>query len=199
MAQQVLTANAADARTSVTNADFATARAATTGTLQSASTNPTGIGDLLNGGNYTLHRFHMRFASTGGTGDSVDSATFSFQISGKTGANRIVHLVESSAADVVVEDDFNNVSFTSFGSVEVTGDDVFEITVNATGLNYLATNLGGTIKLALIGVGDQSDVAPTDDSLLPMYTGDEATNQKPTLTVNHTPALARNLGYAFVI
>ena len=50
MAETALTANAADARVRVVNATFATARAATTGTLQSASTNPTGMGDDFSGG-----------------------------------------------------------------------------------------------------------------------------------------------------
>ena len=116
MAQEILTANAADARILATSTVFATARGATTGTLQGASTNPTGVGADLTGSDYNLKRFFMYFVSGAPGSDVVDSATFSFECSGVTASNsKSLHLVESSAATTVVANDFNNVVFTSFG------------------------------------------------------------------------------------
>lgn len=188
MAVTSLTANAADARVRVSNTNWTTARNATSGTLQGSTVNPTGWGSDFSSPNYGINRFFMYFDASGiSATDTVDSATFTFHLSsGASGATQDIHIVESSAGTTVAAGDFDKLNFTSFGSVSVnntSGD--FVITLNSTGLTYLENNLGGNIKLAAIGGGDQSNTPPGSASFKPVNTGDDATNP-PTLEITHS-------------
>lgn len=182
----VIYSDPADARIYATDATWATARGATTGTLQAASTNPTGVGST---NEYLIRRFFMFFDSV--VDGTVSEATFSFQVSADYLSEELTfHIIESSQANPIVADDFNNVVLTSFGSVTFSTAGVKTITLNAAGIAYINTNLGSTIKLCLTDGFDVNNSTPTSSgSWCTFYTGDETTQQKPKLTLTYSTGI----------
>jgi len=187
MALETLTANIADNRiVSAASATWGDVRGATTGTAGTVTATTVGIGEGLAGTDFAIRRYFCYFTSTA-TG-TVTGATFSFEIvSGSEVANTF-HLVETTQSTPVVGDDFNNLSFTSFGSVSTAASGVKTITLNAAGIAYVNTNIGSIIKLGIIGNYDQTNVAPSvEGNYYPLfYSGDELTAQKPTLAITYT-------------
>lgn len=176
------------------NATWSTARDATTGTLQPASTEGYTMA-RLNGANYQVWRTFQNFDTSAipdtDTVSSAISSVYGLASNAPSGKHHGVY--DSTAADTVVADDFNNGGTTAYSdspyldsSFSTSGYN--DMTWNATGRG--AVSKTGNTKISLRQVeNDVANSAPSANQFLNFYNSSQAgTTNDPKLTIVHEAA-----------
>lgn len=101
-----------------------------------------------------------------------------------------LHIVEGSQSSSLVVADFDNVAFTSFGSVALASISAgsIDIALNSDGLTYLKTVSEGTAKLALILSNDLVESQPSGENEAVFVSANGGT--PPVLIVDYAPPTA---------
>lgn len=137
---------------------------------------------------YGIDRFFMYFDLSGITG-TINTATLTIQVDSKLDNNTLVVVPSTASAEPAVAADYNNLTFTNYGTVSVTSTGQKVITFNASGLSYLEGNFGSTAKLALIEQHDLNNSAPGADLFYAsiIRSGNHGTaSTRPKLDINYT-------------
>lgn len=147
---------------------WATARGASSGTDQATSFQSYAY---LSGGSYFIKRFFLQFSLTDIQPSSIPvSAKLKLYI-GSGGFQNIdsdtLYIVQGSQSDSLALADYDNLTFTSLGSVllsAITTNAYNEITLNATALAYLKTVFGAKAKFAVVMGRDFNNAAPSGEA-----------------------------------
>lgn len=183
-----------DGRVWTSNASWASARGATTGTVNDNTTSNT-VGVYFTGGlYYVLRGFYLFNTSSLPDTDTVSSATLSpcTDAEGYNDDSDSLHAVETAPASntALASGDIDSVVFTTLGSVtiaSISNNSCFDIALNATGLTKIS--LTGVTKLGMISGRDLSNTAPTGLNARNVYWAEQTgTTNDPLLTVVHAAA-----------
>lgn len=167
------------------------ARNASSGTAAQPTVASASIGASLIGGTYYALRSFLLFDTSSLTEIAdITSAILSQYDENRNGAanSDTFEAIETNPANTnnLVVDDFDNVVFTSLGSIaesSITPPEYADITLNSTGLANI--NKTGISKFGIIGGRDLSDTAPTGTNDHNFTFADDETND-PKLAVTFT-------------
>jgi hypothetical protein len=147
------------------NATYATARNATTGTVDNNGS-IVSLQTSFSGGTYFIRRVFLPIDTTSIPGSAtIDSATLYFKISNFQGNadTSSVNLVQSTQTSVssLATGDYDNIGASSGGSVSMSfsNNTTHSITLNSTGLGFI--NPGGNTLIALRSSLDLNSSTPT--------------------------------------
>lgn len=168
---------------------WATVRALGTGTPQ-PSTDPVNIyaSKLISS---SIGRGFIPFnTSTIGGGARVTAGSLVINVSNKLGADGTIHLIQTTQASGtnLLSADYDNVAFSSGGSLPITAAAKGTIVLNATALGWINTT--GTSFLGLIEDHDltNTDPDPNDYRFEINMTENATAANRPTLTLTYIPS-----------
>jgi len=168
--------------------NWAAARDGTTaGTISTSSSTADCYGEQGTSGVYSVSRIFYVFDTSALPNDcTITAATLNLYCTSANGGGITVHAVQTSQSDPtnLVVADFNNLSFTSGGSVAVTTTGAKTIDLNATGLTWI--NKTGNTLIGVIDARDQSNSSPSVGFIYDTFNMSEAASNKPSLTVTYT-------------
>jgi len=170
------------------NAVWATARNATTGTLDKVTTENQRVFSLKSG-NYYIQRGFMAFALTSIPASATITAVSLRLLEGSgTGIDTYIDL--GTQSDTLVADDYNNVTDTSYATYTGIGSPQLEnLTFNAAGIAKVQELIGSTLKLCLRDEFDHTNsavIGNENENALWKNITYATENQRPLLTVTYT-------------
>lgn len=185
-----------------TQPSWSDARDGTDATSVSNGATANDVSGVTTGGNYFVERSSMPTDTSGlTTSATIVSARQFFRNLAVTGAGDDAHMVESTISDVtvdVVDANFNDLDFTTLGSVAATSTGDKFIDLNATGLTKISKT--AYTKLMLIAGKDQSNTSPSGLDYFNIAKQANATSaHRPYLEVTYTLPGGAVVGYSFII
>lgn len=173
------------------NSNFSTARNAATGTSASPGDSNCGTRASLSAGTWFIERGFLTYDLSSIPSNAVIVSakveiyfnSVSFQDAGAAW-----HVVEGTQSSSLTTADFNNLVFTSLGTIDlgaVNQDAYNDVTLNSTGLTLVQSKFGTTLKMVHILSTDLNDTTPSGS-------GDElnvsspASGEPPKITVTYT-------------
>lgn len=184
----------ADGSIASTNASYATARNATTGTLDNTSAFIDISNELITS-TYQVGRSFLFFDLTSIRGE-ITAATLSLAYTGLrfTNVADTVQVVSTTCNNPLQAGDFDLVGTTAFvdsppAYTDFTTDTYLAMTLNASGIAALTT--GAVSKLALRATKDISNTTPANRSLIRFHSAEQGGALRPKLDITYTP---KNIG-----
>jgi len=157
-----------------------------------ADQNSARMASNFSGGSYFIRRGFLKYDLTGiPSGSTIDAVTYQPYCLSSGSSNddsTSLEVVVSTADDNIGTNDYNNITFSSLGSINLSSinqDDYSDITLNSTGIDHVKDNLtNGSVKFAHITGRDLSNSAPGGDNECQINDGDAA--QPTRIVVTYT-------------
>lgn len=192
MAQEILTSSTSDGQINSSNATYATAQSASSGTVANESIATFVTGNEFTAGVYVVRRGFIYFDLTNVSG-VVTSVSLSLTVTSKdTTVDDNLQVVSSTANDPLQSGDFDLVGSTGFidsppAFSSLSLNTPFDLDFNSAGISAIEASRGGSIVLGLRAVKDISATSPGSNRSYVILGAAENTteNYRPILTVNY--------------
>lgn len=178
------------------NPTWATVRDAASGDATSATGVTADVFAELTGGNYYISRIFLPTDTSALTADAtLTAAVVNYVVTGLVGSGYTLHVVVTSQASptTLVNDDYNNLTFTSKGNGLATSTGAKTITIS----DLTIISKTGTTLIGLIAAADLNNAAPADESNETTIGMSENVTQanRPYIEITYTLPAAAISGY----
>lgn len=175
---------------------WTTVRNAVSGNTSNYTNTVNDVRARLTGSDFQVRRLFLAFDTSSLGSVVINSATLNATIDGNNSSGGgfafDIHAAGASQASAseLVNDDYDNIARTSFGSDDYSGgliDESFSIALNASGISNIQTS--GITKISLQHENDINNVEPTSSEYANFYMSEETgTAKDPVLVIDYTAA-----------